>query len=147
HNLHGIDIDLRATQIAALALWLRAQRSYQQQGFKVSGRPRITRSKVVCAEPMPGERELLEEFIATIKPKLLGQLVRVVFDKMALAGEAGSLLPIDEEIRATVAEAKKQWQSGPQPEQLMLFTSEKRRQEQLALFDVRGITDDALRHQ
>ena len=24
HNLHGIDIDLRATQIAALALWLRA---------------------------------------------------------------------------------------------------------------------------
>ena len=29
HNLHGIDIDLRATQIAALALWLRAQRAYQ----------------------------------------------------------------------------------------------------------------------
>ena len=31
-NLHGIDIDLRATQIAAFALWLRAQRSYQASG-------------------------------------------------------------------------------------------------------------------
>ncbi len=30
HNLHGIDIDLRATQIASLALWLRAQRSIAQ---------------------------------------------------------------------------------------------------------------------
>ena len=29
NNLHGIDIDARATQIAALALWLRAQRYYQ----------------------------------------------------------------------------------------------------------------------
>ena len=28
HNLHGIDIDLRASQIAALALWLRCQRAY-----------------------------------------------------------------------------------------------------------------------
>src|SRR5213078_1496530 len=27
HNLHGVDIDPRAAQIAALALWLRAQRA------------------------------------------------------------------------------------------------------------------------
>ena len=31
HNLHGIDIDSRAVQIAALALWLRAQKSSQYQ--------------------------------------------------------------------------------------------------------------------
>ena len=29
-NLHGIDIDLRASQIAALALWLRCQRAYRE---------------------------------------------------------------------------------------------------------------------
>src|SRR4029078_338962 len=28
HNLHGIDIDFRCTQIAALGLWLRCQRTY-----------------------------------------------------------------------------------------------------------------------
>ena len=54
HNLHGIDIDLRATQIAALALWLRCQRAYQEMGLK-KDRPKITRSNIVCAEPMPGE--------------------------------------------------------------------------------------------
>ncbi len=43
HNLHGIDIDLRASQIAALALWLRCQRAYGDMGLK-KDRPKITRS-------------------------------------------------------------------------------------------------------
>jgi hypothetical protein len=96
HNVHGIDIDLRATQITALALWLRAQRSYQELGLKIAARPPIRRSNVVCAEPMPGERELLAEFVAAFQPTVLGQLVRVVFEKMKLAGEAGSLLKIED---------------------------------------------------
>src|SRR5207253_1474024 len=58
HNLHGIDIDLRATQIAALTLWLRAHRAYQEMGIKGADRPKITRSNIVCAEPMPGEKGL-----------------------------------------------------------------------------------------
>src|SRR3977135_2442914 len=49
HNVHGIDIDLRCTQIAALALWLRCQRAYQETGLK-KDRPKITRSTVVSAE-------------------------------------------------------------------------------------------------
>lgn len=96
HNLHGIDIDPRAVQIAGLSLWLRAQRAWQQQSVKPAERPQIRRSNIVCAEPMPGERELLEEFIAqqlsaTPELRLVGQLVRRVFDAMKLAGEAGSL--------------------------------------------------------
>jgi hypothetical protein len=59
HNIHGVDIDPRATQIARLTLWLRAQRAWQEQGVEVAARPAISRSNVVCAEPMPGERELL----------------------------------------------------------------------------------------
>ena len=47
HNLHGIDIDLRASQIAALALWLRCQRAYQEMGLK-KDRPKINRSNFVC---------------------------------------------------------------------------------------------------
>jgi hypothetical protein len=97
-NLHGIDIDLRASQIAALALWLRCQRAYQEMGLK-KDRPKITRSNFVCAEPMPGEEQMLKDFVAQLEPKLLGQVVQVVFDKMKLAGEAGSLLKIEEEIR------------------------------------------------
>src|SRR6202140_3351103 len=108
HNVHGIDIDLRASQIAALALWLRCQRAYQEIGLK-KDRPKITRSNFVCAEPMPGEEQLLKEFVGQLEPKVLGQVVEVVFDKMKLAGEAGSLLKIDDDIRGTVADAKKQW--------------------------------------
>jgi hypothetical protein len=87
HNLHGIDIDLRACQIAALALWLRAQQSYQRFGFKSCDRPRITRSNIVCAEPMPGEQPLLDKFLSDLQPNAIAQLVQAVFEKMKLAGD------------------------------------------------------------
>jgi len=113
HNVHGIDIDLRASQIAALALWLRCQRAYQEMGLK-KDRPQIKRSNFICAEPMPGEEQIFKEFVdqkfATgPEEKLLGRLVKVVFDKMKQAGEAGPLLKIEEEIREVVADARKQW--------------------------------------
>ena len=120
HNLHGIDIDLRASQIAALALWLRCQRAYQEMGLK-KDRPKITRSNFVCAEPMPGESQMLREFVGQLEPKVLGQVVEDVFDKMKLAGEAGSLLKIEDEIRETVREAKRQYDMGGLPLQQTLF--------------------------
>jgi hypothetical protein len=139
HNLHGIDIDLRASQIAALALWLRCQRAYQDMGLK-KDRPKITRSNFVCAEPMPSEELMLTEFVTQIEPKLLGQLVEVVFDKMKLAGEAGSLLKIEEEIRDAAAEARKQWLAGPVSVQRSLFDDDKPVVKQQR-FDFSGITD------
>jgi hypothetical protein len=107
-------------------------------------RPKITRSNIVCAEPMPGEQAMLKEFVAQLEPKLLGQLIEVVFDKMKLAGEAGSLLKIEEEIRDAVAEAKRQWLARPKYEQLTLFDFEYAtpKAEQLMLFDLSGITDE-----
>ena len=142
HNLHGIDIDLRAVQIAALALWLRAQRAWQEMGIPAAERPGITKSNLVCAEPMPGEAELLEEFVATLQPRVLGQLVRVVFDKMKLAGEAGSLLKIEEELRDAIAAAKKQWLDGPKREQMELFASPAKPQQEELRFDIGGVTDE-----
>lgn len=151
HNLHGIDIDLRASQIAALALWLRCQRAYQEMGLK-KDRPQITRSNFVCAEPMPGEEQMLKEFVGQLEPKVLGQVVEVVFDKMKLAGEAGSLLKIEEEIRDAVAAAKKQYvrettQATDRKGQPLLFTQAAMdrlagKPEQPSLFDLSDITDD-----
>ena len=151
HNLHGIDIDGRASQIAALALWLRCQRAYQDMGLK-KDRPKITRSNVVCAEPMPGEARMLKEFVDQLEPRVLGQVVEVVFDKMKLAGEAGSLLKIEEEIRDAVAEARKQWDREMAPAMdrkgrpLLFAQAELDRldgkPEQQSLFDLTDITDD-----
>ena len=151
HNLYGIDIDLRATQIAALALWLRCQRAYQEMGLK-KDRIKIIRSNFVCAEPMPGEEGMLKEFMGQLEPKLLGQLVGVIFDKMKLAGEAGSLLKIEEEIRDAVAAARRQWvrettQATDRHGQPLLFTQTAMERlagkpEPPSLFDLTDITDD-----
>ncbi|MCY3869034.1 MAG: BREX-1 system adenine-specific DNA-methyltransferase PglX [Gemmatimonadetes bacterium] len=143
HNLYGIDIDPRAAQIAAFALWMRTQRAYNETNIPHNNRPTIARTNIVVAEPMPGEKELLQEFTSTLQPKVLGQLVEVVFDKMQLTGEAGSLLKIEEEIRDAIGEAKALWQEGPKPEQLSLFQDDSKiKEEQLQLFDVSGITDE-----
>lgn len=147
HNLHGIDIDPRAVQIAALSLWLRAQKSWQAQTLKPAERPRITRANLVTAEPMPGDADLRREFIAGLQPRVLGQLVQVVFDKMQLAGEAGSLLKIEAEIAEAVAEARKQWrqQQGLAPKKgepavFPGFLTPKPQQRDL-LFEVGEITE------
>ena len=108
HNIHGVDIDPRAVQIAGLSLWLRAQKSWSNNLINPNQRPQIQRSNIVCAEAMPGEKQLLKEFASQVQPRVLGQLVEEIFDKMQLAGEAGTLLKIEEEIQAAIDDAKSQ---------------------------------------
>lgn len=112
HNLHGIDIDRRAVQITALALWLRAQKSFRDRDIARNGRPAITRSNVVAAEPMPGEADLLAEFVADLQPPLLGELVKRVFDGMRKADEIGSLLKPEEDLAEALEEARGQSRRG-----------------------------------
>lgn len=128
HNLHGIDIDRRAAQIAGLALWLRAQRAYRELGLKVRERPLITRSHIVCAEPMPGEYDLLGEFSRDLKPAILEKLLRDLWDKMRLAGEAGSLLKVEQEIAASITDARETLQNLPPGVQLTLFGAQQPQQ-------------------
>lgn len=143
HNLHGIDIDLRARQIAALALWLRAQRSYQQLGLKVSKgvRPRIERVNVVTAEPMPGEADLLEEFLSTLGNPVVRDLVRSLWQAMRGADEIGSLLQIEGALREEVATAKREWSGQPPRVQMQLFAPGGAQPEQI-MFDYSFVTDD-----
>jgi hypothetical protein len=127
HNLHGIDIDPRAVQIAGLALWLRAQKAWQRLGLAPAARPAIKRSNIVCAEPMPGEKELLREFVEREFPEaergVCLRLLEAIFDKMQLAGEAGSLLKIEEEIRSAIEEARDAWQKlATRPPELFTTT-------------------------
>lgn len=114
NNIHGVDIDPRAAQVAGMSLWQRAHNSWQKASVKPQLRPQITKSNIVCAEPMPGEKELLQEFTSQLKPTVLGQLVEVIFEKMQLAGEAGTLLKIEIEIEDAIAGAKAVWQQQNQ---------------------------------
>lgn len=140
HNLHGVDIDPRAVQIASLALWLRAQRTYHDLGLKRTERPKITKSNIVCAEPMPGDLKMLGEFKDQVKPVVLGNLVDEVWQKMQLAGEAGSLLKIEQEISQSVEDAKEAWLTRPKEVQQDLF-GQRKLSEQYR-FDFRGIKEE-----
>ncbi|MEQ2010442.1 MAG: SAM-dependent methyltransferase, partial [Limisphaerales bacterium] len=127
HNLHGIDIDPRCAQIAGLSLWLRAQKAWQRLGLKPAERPAIRRSNIVCAEPMPGEKELLREFVErefpAVERAVCLRLLEAIFDKMQLAGEAGSLLKIEEEIRSAIEDARDAWQKlATRPPELFTTT-------------------------
>jgi hypothetical protein len=146
-NIHGIDIDPRAVQIAGLSLWLRAQRAWHQVGVKPADRPLITRSNLVCAEPMPGEKDLLREFVEKQFPveerPAFSFLMEAIFDQMPLAGEAGLLIRIEEEIRTSIADTKRLWKEGPRLEQVPLFDENGERADQGdTRLDLSGITDE-----
>jgi Eco57I restriction-modification methylase len=109
HNLHGVDIDARAAQIAALALWLRAQKAWKELGAPADARPRVRRTHIVVAEPIPGEAGLIEEFAVQLQPPLLRDLFRKMVSEMRLAGELGALIPVEEGIAAELRKAREQF--------------------------------------
>ena len=106
HNLHGVDIDPRCAQIAQLALWMRAQRAFKEAGIPRTERPIIRRANIVIAEPMPGERKLVEEFAATLRPAIIGNLFEEIVSEMRLAGEMGPLLQIERKLAISIERAR-----------------------------------------
>jgi len=107
HNLHGIDIDPRAAQIAELALWMRAQRAHNDLGAARGGRAPIRKTNIVVAEPMPGNKEMLSTYLRGVDERLR-PLALTIWEKMKLAGEAGSLLRIEREIADMLGQARRE---------------------------------------
>jgi hypothetical protein len=109
HNLYGVDIDPRCAQIAALALWLRAQRAWNDLGVQASDRPRVRRTHIVVAEPMPGDAALVDEFARRLDPPLLRDLFKKMVGESHLAGELGALLRVEDGIAAELHRAREQF--------------------------------------
>jgi hypothetical protein len=123
HNIYGVDIDPRATQIASLALWLRAQRAWHDTGVPALQRPPIRNSNVVAAVAPPTETELHEQLAAR-----LDTLDAELFERslLLLKGlpELGVLLRIEQELARLIRQVygdhgpmfqqqdQKQWRSA-----------------------------------
>lgn len=101
HNLHGIDIDPRCAQIAALSLWMRAKRAFHDLSVPMLSRSTVSMVNVIVAEPLPGEKLRRDEFLASLD-RQTRQLCEVVFNAMEVAGEAGILLKIDERVHCAI---------------------------------------------
>ena len=140
HNLHGVDIDPRAAQIAALALWMRSQRAYNDFDVLRADRQAINKTNIVVAEPMPGDAELVNEFAATLQPPVLGDLFKEMVAEMSLAGELGSLLKIEESISKAVGAARQAYvKERQQRRDFLPGLAPTRRQQEL---DFSGIDDE-----
>jgi hypothetical protein len=140
YNLHGVDIDPRAAQIAGLALWMRAQRAYNDHKVEAHERPLIGRTNIVTAEPMPGDRSMVAEFAATLRPAVLGDLFQRMVEEMRLAGELGSLLKIDRALQSAVNKAREQFVREQREPQMLLPGFERPQKPQLE-FNFSGVSE------
>lgn len=144
HNLHGVDIDPRCAQIAALALWLRAQRAWKDLGVLASERPRIQRTHIVVAEPMPGDVVLIDEFAARLDPPLLRDLFKKMIGENRLAGDLGTLLRVEDGIAAELRRAREQFVKQRQTTGYLPGMEPEKKQGSL---DLSGIDDDGFFHE
>jgi hypothetical protein len=103
HNIYGVDIDPRAAQIASLALWLRAQRAWHDAGVKAKDRPLIGHGHVLAAIAPPAERELREQFAATLD-HLDAELFEKTLQLLKGLPELGVLLQIEHELPRLIRE-------------------------------------------
>lgn len=99
HNIYGVDIDPRAAQIASLALWLRAQRAWDDAGMKAKDRLQIGRGQVVAAVAPPAEAGLRKRFMEQLDP-LDAELFEQTLFMLKGLPELGVLLQVEKELPA-----------------------------------------------
>ena len=97
HNIHGVDIDPRAAQIASLALWLRAQRAWHEAGTKAKDRPAVGQGHVLAAVAPPAEKELRQRFMAQLD-HLDAELFEQTLFMLKGLPELGVLLQVEREL-------------------------------------------------
>ncbi len=94
NNLHGIDIDLRAVQLASLTLFLRAK--------TLNPKATLTESRLACADihMLDGDRlkQFLEQAGLDARP-IYGRVLTALQERLGDSEQLGSLLRLEEEIR------------------------------------------------
>ena len=131
NNIFGCEIDPRALQLAALSLWLRAQKSYSQMNIPANGRPLIKRSNLVLAEAMPGNKRLLNGLIEEL-PAPMRNLIKKIWEKMQFVGEAGLLFKMEKEIEEDIDYLRQNWGKVNQYRYASLFATDEQKAKILA---------------
>ena len=138
NNIFGCEIDPRALQLAALSLWLRAQKSYSQMNIPANERPLIKRSNLVLAEAMPGNKRLLNGLIEEL-PAPMRNLIRNIWKKMQFVGEAGLLFKMEKEIEEDIDYLRQNWGKVNQYRYASLFATDEQKAKILAENEARKV--------
>lgn len=100
-NIYGVEIDPRAAQIASLALWLRAQRSWHNAGVKAQDRPQVGQGQVVAAVAPPAEVDLRKRVMEELD-HLDAELFEQTLFMLKGLPELGVLLQVEKELPALI---------------------------------------------
>jgi len=118
HNLHGIDIDLRAVQISALTLLLKAR--------MLNPKARVTDQNLACAniEAFTGGR--LDALIkaAQFDNRSEEKILRALGARVPDSPHLGSLLRLERDLKSLVETERKKLVSSSQPELLLAGLTE-----------------------
>jgi len=105
HNLHGIDIDLRAVQLSALTLYLKAKTLNPQATLR--------ESRLACADIHMLDGKRLHEFLTQVglqgRP-IYGRVLEALQHRLKDAEQLGSLLRLGEEIRELVEQERQRYE-------------------------------------
>ena len=103
-NLHGIDIDLRAVQLSALTLYIKAKTE--------NPKAEILEAKLACADVVLSSGAQLEDFLtqAELDQPIYRRIVRSLWERLREARQLGSLLRLEEDVRSLVAEERAKYE-------------------------------------
>ena len=101
NNLHGIDIDLRAVQLSALALFLKARGRNAKCCF--------SDRNIVCANVEPIMGGSLEEFVrrSSSEHPIMGKIIESLAVKLRESESLGSLIRLEDELKRLVDEERR----------------------------------------
>ncbi len=103
HNLYGVDIDLRAVQLAGLSLYIKGRSAEAALGIDET---RINQVNLVVADAVLPQDGARRQFLAQYRDdKVVQDAVRQVLDEMANVAEVGSLLRVEERLRDILGKA------------------------------------------
>jgi hypothetical protein len=107
HNLFGIDIDLRAVQLSALALYLKAK--------SLNPKAPITESNLACADVRPLDGARLGTFLreARFTRPIYERLIRALWERLRDVHQLGSLLRLERELGELIAQERAQYEKAP----------------------------------
>lgn len=107
NNIFGIDIDIRALQLSALTLYLKAKSKNPSISIK--------RSNLACAEVLPIDGSNLGEFLSQqrFNRPVLERILRALWDRLQDSQQLGSLLRVEEDIISLIASEREHYSQEP----------------------------------
>lgn len=129
HNLHGIDLDPRAVQIAAAALWMKAQlRCPEAQPSQIN----LVASNLGITS-LPDDDPALVELRRAVEAEtgIPAKLTNQIIEALRGADHLGSLLKIDKAIEEAIEQFAKELGSDESAVQLDLFATKEFEQQKL----------------